>query len=282
MALCEIAVPLIALIPIPFTRTHPVSVPDDRRMTFIVVPHGGRADLSTRTYEISYRTLRLLTFAAVGVGVALLLMVGSWFYLATQAGRAQLLQRDVRRLEGEVAQVDQLRRRLVELEARYAQITRLLGGVPRRDSVAATAPADSAVADSAAGDQALLPRAWPLAARGFVTRGQRGRPRREAHPGMDIAVAHGTRIVAAGGGIVLEAGRDSVYGLFVRIGHGGGYESLYGHASRVLVKARQRVRSRETIALSGSTGISTAPHLHFEIRRNGKPVDPVSLVHLPE
>ena len=255
---------------------------DDRRMTFIVVPHGGRADLTTRTYELSYRTLRLIMGGAIAIGVALLLMFGSWFFLAAQATRAQLLQRDLRRLEGEVAQVDQLRRRLVEMEARYSQITNLLGGVPKRDSARAApapAPADSAARDSAGSDQALLPREWPLAARGFVTRGQRGN---ERHPGMDIAVARGTRIVAAGAGLVTEAGRDSVYGLFVRIAHGDGYESLYGHASRVLVTARQRVRSRQTIALSGSTGVSTAPHLHFEIRRNGKPVDPVSLVHLPE
>jgi len=257
---------------------------DDRRTTIIVVPHGGGTDLTTRTYELSYRKLRLLKVAAIGVGVALVVMMGSWFYLAAQATRAEMLQRDVRRLQGEVAEVDQLRRRLVELEARYAQITRLLGGVRRREPAkAATTPAvegDSAAADTA--DQALLPRAWPLAARGFVTRGQRGRGGRERHPGMDIAVALGTPIVAAGDGTVMEAGRDSVYGLFVRIAHGGGYESLYGHASRVLVKARQRVRSRQTIALSGSTGVSTAPHLHFEIRRNGTPVDPVSLVHLPE
>lgn len=257
---------------------------DDRRMTFIVVPHGGGTDLTTRTYELSYRRLRFLKIAAIGLGVALLLMAGSWFYLAAQATRAQMLQRDVRRLQGEVAEVDQLRRRLVELEARYAQITRLLGGVPRREPAKAAAePAaegDSASADSS--DQALLPRAWPLAARGFVTRGQRGRGGRVRHPGMDIAVAVGTPIIAAGDGTVTEAARDSVYGLFVRIEHAGGYESLYGHASRVLVTQGQRVRSRQTIALSGSTGVSTAPHLHFEIRRNGAPVDPVTLVHLPE
>ncbi len=256
---------------------------DDRRTTIIVVPHGGGTDLTTRTYELSHRRLRLLKAAGVGLGVALLVMMGSWFYLAAQATRAQMLQREVRRLEGEVAEVDQLRRRLVELEARYAQITKLLGGVRRREPAKAAEPAaagDSASADST--DQALLPRAWPLAARGFVTRGQRGRGGRGRHPGMDIAVALGTPIVAAGDGTVTEAGRDSVYGLFVRIAHGGGYESLYGHASRVLVKARQQVRSRQTIALSGSTGVSTAPHLHFEIRRNGTPVDPVTLVHLPE
>jgi murein DD-endopeptidase MepM/ murein hydrolase activator NlpD len=255
-------------------------------MTFIVVPHGGRADVTTRTYELSYRTLRRIKVAAAVAGVALLLMVGSWFFLAAQATRVQLLQRDVRRLEGEVAKKDQLQRQLVQMEARLAQINQLLGSVPRRDSAQekrTRAAEDTAAADSARGDstQALAPRGWPLAARGFVTRGQRGRSHR-GHPGMDIAVARGTAIVAAGGGTVAEAGRDSVYGLFVRIAHGNGYESLYGHASRVLVKTSQRVRSREVIALSGSTGVSTAPHLHFEIRRNGVPVDPVALVHLPE
>lgn len=254
-------------------------------MTFIVVPHGGGADLTTRTYELSYRTLRRLKVGAIVTGVVLLLMMGSWFFLAAQAGRVQMLQRDVRRLQGEVAQKAQLQRQIVEMEARLAQINQLLGSVPRRDTarenrVRATedTAADSAKSDSS---QAFLPRAWPLAARGFVTRGQRGRAS-PAHPGMDIAVARGTAIVATGAGTVAEAGRDSVYGLFVRIAHSNGYESLYGHASRVLVKTSQRVRSREVIALSGSTGVSTAPHLHFEIRRNGVPVDPVALVHLPE
>ncbi|HEX8432353.1 MAG TPA: peptidoglycan DD-metalloendopeptidase family protein [Longimicrobium sp.] len=260
---------------------------DDRRMTFIVVPHHGTSDLTTRTYELRYRTLRILTIGGMTLGVALLVMMGSWFFLAAQATRAHMLQRDVRRLEGEVAQVQQLRQRLVEMEARYAQITNLLRGVPRPDSAAARPAADdSAQSDDEEGARAdsstaLAPSAWPLATRGFVTRGQGGRVDR-THPGMDIAVAEGTRIVAAGPGTVTEAGRDSVYGLFVRITHRNGYETLYGHASRVLVSARQSVAPRQTIALSGSTGVSTAPHLHFEIRKNGVPVDPGSLVRRPE
>ncbi len=253
----------------------------------IVVPHGGRADVGTRTYELSGRTVRRLRAAVIAAGVVLLAVLGSWLYLAAQAARVQMLQRSVRTLEAEVAQTRELRRQLVEAEMRTAQIRKLLGGIPRRDSAAA-APADAPPApaeeDSAAVDsaQASLPRAWPLAVRGFVTRGQQRGQRDRTHPGMDIAVPVGTRIVAAGDGTVTEAGRDSVYGLFVRIAHRNGYESLYGHASRVLVKTRQRVRRRQTIALSGSTGVSTAPHLHFEIRRNGVPVDPVTLVQLPE
>jgi murein DD-endopeptidase MepM/ murein hydrolase activator NlpD len=113
-----------------------------------------------------------------------------------------------------------------------------------------------------------------------VTRGQR-RTRGGLHPGMDIAVASGSHILASGSGVVAEVGEDSVYGRYVRIAHPGGYESLYAHASELLVRARQRVPAGEVIALSGSTGVSSAPHLHFEIRRNGRPVDPVTMIHNP-
>ncbi len=88
----------------------------------------------------------------------------------------------------------------------------------------------------------------------------------------------GSRILAAGAGTVLEAGDDPVYGRFVRIAHAGGYESVYGHASRLLVAEHQHVTRAQVIALSGSTGVSTAPHLHFEIRKDGRPVDPRGLV----
>ncbi len=65
------------------------------------------------------------------------------------------------------------------------------------------------------------------------------------------------------------------------IDHGDGYESMYGHASRVFVAAGDSVERHEVIALSGSTGRSTAPHLHFEVRKAGQAVDPLALVHQP-
>jgi murein DD-endopeptidase MepM/ murein hydrolase activator NlpD len=76
-------------------------------------------------------------------------------------------------------------------------------------------------------------------------------------------------------------GEDEVYGGFVVIDHGEGYTSLYGHASSTLVSLGQRVRQNEVIALSGSTGRSTAPHLHFEILLNGEAVDPLTMVQQP-
>jgi murein DD-endopeptidase MepM/ murein hydrolase activator NlpD len=66
--------------------------------------------------------------------------------------------------------------------------------------------------------------------------------------------------------------------LFVLLTHGDGYETMYGHLSRVLVARGDRVRVGQVIALSGNSGRSTAPHLHFEVRRRGRSVDPLSLV----
>jgi murein DD-endopeptidase MepM/ murein hydrolase activator NlpD len=103
----------------------------------------------------------------------------------------------------------------------------------------------------------------------------------EAHPGLDIAVRSGTPIRAAGGGVVAEAGVDPDYGRYVLINHPQGYQSMYGHASRVLVTAGEAVKAGQVIGLSGSTGRSTAPHLHFEIRRNGQQIDPRSLISEP-
>jgi len=101
------------------------------------------------------------------------------------------------------------------------------------------------------------------------------------HPGVDIAVPTDSYVRASGAGTVVDVGEDPVYGYFVVLDHGEGYTSIYGHASLTLVTRGQRVRRNEVIALSGSTGRSTAPHLHFEILLNGEAVDPLTLVHQP-
>ena len=101
------------------------------------------------------------------------------------------------------------------------------------------------------------------------------------HPGIDIAVAEGSYVRAAGAGVVEQAGMDSVYGNFVRIRHGGGYETVYGHASELFVAGSEVVARHEVIALSGNTGTSTAPHLHFEIWKDGQAIDPRTEVSQP-
>jgi murein DD-endopeptidase MepM/ murein hydrolase activator NlpD len=131
--------------------------------------------------------------------------------------------------------------------------------------------------DPGADSVSFLPSAWPLARRGYVTRGHAG-DATGLHPGVDIAVAAGSYIRTAGAGVVEAAGRDSVYGKYVRIRHRDGYESLYAHASQLFVAPNDSVEWHEVIALSGNSGTSTAPHLHFEIWKDGRPVDPIQQV----
>lgn len=262
---------------------------DDRRMTFIVVPQG--RDPHTRSYELSYRRLKVLAVLGAVAVLLVLMMAGSWLWLAGQAARVPGLSTEVRQLRRDRVQMQELARQVEHLSSEYAKVRTMLGAdstmLPAIVDSAAPAPAaadsspDSArAAEKESAVRSTPPSAWPLAVRGFVTRGHLARLG-GSHPGMDIAVASGSRILAAGGGTVAEVGEDSVYGRFVRIAHPDGYESLYAHASSLLVRARQRVPAGGVIALSGSTGVSTAPHLHFEIRKDGRPVDPGTLVHNP-
>ena len=96
----------------------------------------------------------------------------------------------------------------------------------------------------------------------------------EVHTGLDIAVRRGTPIRASGGGVIESAALHPEYGQYIRITHPDGYTSMYGHASRVLVAPGDSVVAGEVIGLSGSTGRSTAPHLHFEILQHGRSIDP--------
>jgi murein DD-endopeptidase MepM/ murein hydrolase activator NlpD len=94
------------------------------------------------------------------------------------------------------------------------------------------------------------------------------------HKGQDWAVPRNTPVYASSGGKVIKAGWGSGYGYCVYIDHGNGMVTRYAHLNKVLVKAGQRVSQGERIGLSGNTGISSGPHLHFEILVNGKQVDP--------
>ncbi len=98
---------------------------------------------------------------------------------------------------------------------------------------------------------------------------------RKLHTGLDIAASTGTVIHAAGDGSVVFSGRWGGYGNCVIIDHGGGMATLYGHCSRLAVAEGQSVRQGQTIGYVGSTGMSTGPHLHFEVRKDGRTVDPM-------
>lgn len=120
---------------------------------------------------------------------------------------------------------------------------------------------------------------WPV--NGVITSpfGSREHPifgRQILHSGIDIGVDYGTPVHAADGGVVVEAGWISGYGYAVVIDHGNGTSTLYGHNESLAVSSGQSVSQGQVIAYAGSTGNSTGPHVHFEVRVGGEPVDPNS------
>lgn len=136
----------------------------------------------------------------------------------------------------------------------------------RRDDLAPSA----ASAEVGATREHLVRFAWP-------THGTITQTFFEWHPGIDIANAVGTPEVAADAGTVVFAGWGS-YGIYVEIDHGDGFHTVYGHMSAVMVKTGQLVAQGQLIGLMGATGRASGPHLHFEIRYQGVPQNPIALL----
>jgi murein DD-endopeptidase MepM/ murein hydrolase activator NlpD len=129
---------------------------------------------------------------------------------------------------------------------------------------------------------ASTPSIWPV--RGWVTSpfGRRTSPFSGLptfHEGLDIAAQTGTPVIAPADGVVVKAGFSPGYGNMVEISHGYGIRTVYGHNSRLNVKEGQQVRRGDVISYVGDTGSSTGPHLHYEVRLNGLPVNPVKYLN---
>jgi murein DD-endopeptidase MepM/ murein hydrolase activator NlpD len=121
------------------------------------------------------------------------------------------------------------------------------------------------------------PSIWPI--RGAITShyGNRADPfngEAELHLGLDISALYNAQIHAPADGVVIYSERKAAYGNLVIVDHGNGLTTRYGHLSRALVTIGQRVKRGDVIALVGTTGRSTAPHLHYEVRKNDRPVNP--------
>lgn len=246
----------------------------------MLVPAG---NAKTRTVRVSYAWLGVLATAGA-LGLALFVATASsWWTFRQRAAHATSLARQVDSLTASQPAVRELAARFVEMERQLEQFRILFGHVEPPDVrlwQLSSASAGGGNPWSGEEEAETVPSVWPLAVPGFVTQslleGDDG-----DHPGIDIAVPTDSYIRAAGAGEVVEAGQDSVYGFFVRIDHGAGLQTVYGHASMLVAETGARVRRGEVIAMSGSTGRSTAAHLHFEVLRNGRAMDPLTFVSPP-
>lgn len=254
-------------------------IPWSKRLSVILVPEGG-----ARTFSFQVRTLVLL----VGLAIAGLLLAATITLVFSQgrllvASRENTqLRRRIERMELEFEKVRALEIQLRRSEQMRAEVLTLLGA--RGEPLDSLHAPPEALARAAFGTDELrlrqedflrsVPTSWPT--RGPVTRdfSSPGGPGNPYHPGIDVAAATGTPVTAAAAGAVTYAGTDPEYGNLVVIDHGLGLETRYAHNARLTVLSGARVMRGQMIAAVGSTGNSTAPHLHFEILKDGVPVDP--------
>jgi len=122
---------------------------------------------------------------------------------------------------------------------------------------------------------AAVPSGWPIAARKASISSVFGAPRgRSSHQGLDLSAPPGTPVFATADGRVSFAGRSGSYGRLIVVDHGGGWETRYAHLHRIDVDKGERVRCGDRLGTVGHSGNANGDHLHYEIRRNGVPVDP--------
>jgi murein DD-endopeptidase MepM/ murein hydrolase activator NlpD len=127
------------------------------------------------------------------------------------------------------------------------------------------------------GDTNVLPGLWPVTGRLMGGFGERTDPfsgEGARHTGVDISAPMGTPVKATADGVIVSAGWNSGYGRCVIVDHGNGYQTLYGHLSKIDVMEGEEIRQGETLGLVGMTGRATGPHLHYEVRIHSTPVNP--------
>jgi murein DD-endopeptidase MepM/ murein hydrolase activator NlpD len=198
----------------------------------------------------------------------------------------QQLAAQLEGLEGDLIESAELKeefeRRVADQEAKVAERQRDIDELTAY--IIANTPASStgpAVAPPA-GDPSVQGYDWPLIGRLSSGFGPRVHPifgTRRMHTGLDIGGRSGEPIYAAKGGTVIFAGWRGGYGNAVVVDHGGGFSTLYAHQSKIAVQVGDVVSLGDVVGHVGNTGWSTAPHLHYELRLNGKPIDP--LPYLP-
>jgi murein DD-endopeptidase MepM/ murein hydrolase activator NlpD len=254
------------------------------RSITIVIQRDGTT--RTRTIRLPIWSVRVGAWVLGSAAVFLLLITALYGPLVRAAARVPGMERELGRLRAENTRVRELSAAVDSAESRYAQVRQMMGGGIVRDPVSKSSqlpvapPIRARLAAMVSAQPGIsTPRHWPLDESGYITRGQvKAGGRDEAHPGIDIAVAIGSLVRASGGATVAQAGEDPEYGLYVLLDHSEDYQSMYGHLSRILVTSNATVESGQVIGLTGNSGRSTAPHLHFEIRQRGLSLDPLTMV----
>lgn len=269
------------------------------RINLMVMREGGLSG-QVRSYSLPGYLPRLAIIVGTVIVMILVAAIALTLYFWQRSSDLSRVQTENAALRQSVAHIERLEAELAYHRKFTRQLAQLVGiDVPQFDSgtINDTLPIvgmieDDEIPHAPAGadefetpltgvpvdeckpDPNNRPRGLPL-----VGRTSRGFQADEVNPrlrhyGIDIAAREGSPVHAPANGVVVYAGPDDVFGMLLMIDHGGGFKTVYGHNSRLHVRVGDTVLRGDIIALSGNTGQSTAPHLHYEIRRDDQPVDP--------
>ena len=259
-----------------------------RKLTLMIVPEGGDKVYSRNISSGLFKLLVALTsiWIIFLIGVTIV-----YTRLSVQASKAALLQEENQRLRQyftKVIDIEESFKRNQEFTARLAELAGVnlqeLNSPAKINFDSLNAARDTLVLRRPSGESPpnltpeqllaqYVPSGRPLY--GWISKGfSSADEARGKHTGIDFAVKEGTAVSATASGEIISAGWDEYLGNFVIIDHGNGYLTTYGHNRELLVKKGEKINKGEIIALSGNTGQSTAPHLHYEIMKDGEPIDP--------
>jgi murein DD-endopeptidase MepM/ murein hydrolase activator NlpD len=276
-----------------------------RRRINIMIMTQGEPDSPVRSYSLPWYLPRAAVVAGVSVIVLLAVTSALFLYYYGESREVDDLRLRLRSANASLEKVDALQEELGYHRDFTRRVAGLLGiSVPNfADSVRTEGPAGTVVSstdtdslgiEGADDDGAIWgvgvlvtacppdpnnrPRGMPLSgrvSRGFAPRQSNPSLR---HSGIDFAAREGTPVLATAEGTVEFAGEHETYGFLIVIDHGSGFKTTYGHNSLLLMKKGEKVQRGDRIAFSGNTGLSSAPHLHYEITENGNSVDPAGFL----
>ncbi|MEZ4647225.1 MAG: M23 family metallopeptidase [Candidatus Eisenbacteria bacterium] len=246
--------------------------PRRRKSLLVLIEPDGAA--RTHQFRVSYRSIR-----AVAVSIAVLLLVGLALVILVARTYPAYLENGSLTAENDSLRVafgrmSHIEAELGELRATNRQLLSLVGVEPQ--VVDSLTKVDWDIDNMSQEWELSSPTLSPYS--GLISRGFGVGAEEPRHPGIDVAGPEGSLIVASGGGIVTRAGWDDVYGNCLLLDHGDGIQSFYGHNRDLLVGEGDSVRVGQPLGRLGSTGRSSAPHLHFEVRVDGAQVDPGEFV----
>jgi murein DD-endopeptidase MepM/ murein hydrolase activator NlpD len=254
------------------------------RQTYRIMIIPERNGNKTASFQISSVWVSFIAICFSGIIIVSVLAMQRTFLVARKLHFYEALKKDNARLAKENNQLQAVHQKFVYLDSIAIYLEQLsmvtppavTGSIDTKEKLKTTAEIKTDTINTHG--QSVLP------VDGWITQQFTNDTshNKTAHPGIDIAATAGTKIKAPAPGVISDILQDEDYGTMVVVVHDGGFITRYGHCAKALVSVHEKIVEGQVIALVGNTGHSSAPHLHYEVIKNGKNIDPQRFVPLPE